>query len=476
MSWLVFISTVRWTIRIVMVAIILRRRFAPATALAWLTLIFFLPELGLVVYLLVGVSYLGRHRARMHRRVVGAAQSETRAAAMRPHAMRPKIAAEQRGMILQAERISGNPIIGGNHVELLPGQGDKIDRLVADIDAAEHHVHLLYYMYWPDEMGRRVADALERAQRRGAECRVLADATGSRAFFRSALVQQLKRCGVAVYAALPVALWRRPLARIDLRNHRKIAIIDGKVAYAGSHNIVAENYGVRLAGRWVDLSGRFTGPVVAQLQMVFLDDWVFETGQHLDGAELFPSLTPAGQIAAQVVSTGPSQEGETFRRVLVAALGAAQRRIIITTPYLVPDEPTMLALSMASDRGVEVDIVVPLRSDHPFVTIAGRSYFEPLIESGINIHQYRSGMLHTKTITVDDAFSLLGSANVDIRSFYLNFEINVLLYGPQITNLLRSVQQRYLSESQMIDLDQWRRRPLSRKYLESAAALFSPLL
>jgi len=275
---------------------------------------------------------------------------------------------------------------------------------------------------------------------------------------------------------LPVSPWRRKLARIDLRNHRKLAVIDGRCAYAGSHNAVNEDYGHRHAGKWIDLSGRFTGPVVAQFQHLFCEDWAFDTEQTLTGQDLFPALEPTGEIAAQVVPTGPNNEGESFRRVLIAALAAAQRHIIMTTPYLIPDEPTLIALAMAADRGVQVDLVVPRKSDHPMVAAAGRYYYQTLLEAGINIHTYSGGMLHAKTITVDDAFSLLGSANLDIRSFYLNFEVNVLLYGEQVTKHLRFAQQRYLNKCQPIVLSEWRERPLIKQYAEGAASLFSPLL
>ncbi len=474
--WLLLIAVAEWSIRIVMTAVILRRRFSPSTAMAWLVLIFFLPELGLVIYWLVGVNHLSKQRAKSHGIAVAQTRARQDTKLLSRHAARPTVDPQQKNMILQAERISGNPIIAGNHVELLPDADALTDRLVADIDDARDNVHLLYYIFRPDDIGRRVCEALKRAGERGVECRLLADASGSRAFFRSAWPKELRDHGVQVVSMLPVAPWRRKLARIDLRNHRKVAVIDGRYAYTGSHNIVNEDYGHKTAGKWIDLSGRFTGPVVAQFQQLFCEDWAFETDQNLAGEALFPVLKPTGEIAAQVVPTGPNNEGETFRRVLIAALAAAQRHIIMTTPYLVLDEPTLIALSMASDRGVQVDLVVPEKSDHPIVAAAGRYFYQHLLEAGVNIHTYSGGMLHAKTITVDDAFALLGSANLDIRSFYLNFEVNVLLYGEQVTQHLRFAQQRYLNQCQAISLSEWRDRPLIKQFAEGAASLFSPLL
>ena len=478
MAWLflILLATSEWIIRIVMTGVILRRRFSPSTSMAWLVLIFFLPELGLLIYLLIGVSHLGKRRVRTY----GIAQAQSRARynpeRFAEFVVRPEIEPQQHNMILQAERISGNPIIAGNDVELLSSADDLTDRLVEDIDAAKHHAHLLYYIYRPDAVGTKITEALVRASKRGVACRLLADAAGSRPFFRSEMPKHLRDNSVEVIPMLPVAPWRRKLARIDLRNHRKVAVIDGRSAYAGSHNAVNEDYGHKHAGKWVDLSARFTGPVVSQFQQLFCEDWTFETDQALGGEDLFPVLEPTGDIPAQVVPTGPNNEGETFRRVLIAALSAAQRHIIMTTPYLVPDEPSLVALSMAADRGAQVDLIVPRKSDHPLVAAAGRYYYQPLLEAGINIHTYDGGMLHAKTITVDDAFALLGSANLDIRSFYLNFEVNVLLYGGQITKHLRFAQQQYLNNSKPVMLSEWRERPIIKQYAEGAASLFSPLL
>ncbi len=478
MAWflLILLAASEWIIRIVMAGVILRRRFSPSTSMAWLVLIFFLPELGLFIYLLIGVSHLGKRRVRTY----GISQAQSRARynpeRFAEFVVRPEIEPQQHNMILQAERISGNPIIAGNDVELLSSADDLTDRLVEDIDAAKHHAHLLYYIYRPDDIGTKITEALVRASKRGVACRLLADAAGSRPFFRSEMPKHLRDNSVEVIPMLPVAPWRRKLARIDLRNHRKVAVIDGRSAYAGSHNAVNEDYGHKHAGKWVDLSARFTGPVVSQFQQLFCEDWTFETDQALGGEDLFPPLEPTGDIPAQVVPTGPNNEGETFRRVLIAALSAAQRHIIMTTPYLVPDEPSLVALSMAADRGAQVDLIVPRKSDHPLVAAAGRYYYQPLLEAGINIHTYDGGMLHAKTITVDDAFALLGSANLDIRSFYLNFEVNVLLYGGQITKHLRFAQQQYLNNSKPVMLSEWRERPIIKQYAEGAASLFSPLL
>lgn len=465
-----------WVIRIVMVPVILRRRLTASASLAWLAIIFFLPVVGLGFYLLIGDARLGKRRMRSYQRVGSLTRTAARMAMIDSRKRRPDVGPDLVPVVLQAERISGNPIVGGNHVELLADTIGTIDRVIADLDAAKHHIHMVYYIFRADTLGCRVCDALERAAGRGVAVRLLVDAVASRHFLRGERIHKLREVGVDVRASLPVAPFRRPLWRLDLRNHRKLTIVDGRVAIAGSQNVVDADYGHKKAGAWIDLSGRYTGPVVHQFQLVFLSDWVFETDEDLTDDHLFPDLPPVGEIAAQCVPTGPTHDGESFRRVVLAALGAARRKIIITSPYLVLDEPTILALAMAVDRGVDVQIVIPYRSDHPIVDSAGRAYLTDLLDAGVVIHRYKPGLLHAKTITVDDAFAVLSSANFDIRSFELNFELNALLYGPQVTSTLRFAQQAYINDSVPLTQEEWAKRSVVQQYVDEAAALLSPLL
>ncbi len=475
MSWWVIWTVAEWVARLVMIPVVLRRRLPSMTALAWLAVIFFSPELGILMYLLLGSSHLGKRRTRAHRRIITAMRNSQRLAGQKVHVIRPPIDESLIPLARQARSIGGFDILGGNDVQLISQQEDFISQLIADIDAAEHHVHLLFYIF-EGEPAERVCQAVQRASKRGVACRVLADAAGSRTFFKSGgLAECICEVGGSCYPMLPAAPWRRRLARIDLRNHRKIVVIDGHIAYAGSQNIASACYNPK--GRlWVDVMGRFTGPVVAQLQMVFIEDWAFETGDDLQRPDILPPIAPAGDMAAQTVATGPSHETEMLPKVLLAAINAAQHRIIITTPYMVPDEPTVMALSMAADRGVTVQLVVPEHTDHPLVAAAGRAYYRELMAGGVHIYHHQRGLLHSKTMTVDDAFALLGSSNLDIRSFYLNFEVNVLLYGPAITAKLRAIQTQYLSESLAVDPAAWDRRPMLHQYWDQIAALGSPLL
>lgn len=473
--WLIW-QIVEWVLRIVMALIILRRRFTPTTALMWLGIVFVLPEVGVVLYILIGDHRLPRKRIRRYRELIAGTRSEQRAAIARSR-VRPTLEPACEVVIRQAEKISDMPILGGNEAELLSDPWFLVQRLVADIDAAEHHAHLLYYIFAPDKSGRAVAEALARAAKRGVKCRLLADDVGSRdMFYDGELPSWLEEQGVTVRRSLPVDPIRRRLARLDLRNHRKLAVIDARVAYTGSQNIVDDDTDGGGEALVVDLSTRLRGPIVNQMQSVFLDDWYFDTSEDISSPDLFPPQPVVGETAAQAVATGPTSENESFVRVILAAITAAQRKLVITTPYFVPDEATTLALQMAAARGVEVDLVVPRRSDHILVTLAGRAHYEPCLEAGVRIHQHQGSMLHSKTVSVDESIALIGSYNIDVRSFYLNFELSVLLYGKEITRQLRAVQNRYIEASKRIDLDAWRNRSVLQRYTDSVASLLSPVL
>jgi len=467
-----FVAT-EWLLRIVMIPIVTRRR-GPTSALAWLVVIFAQPMIGVVIYLLVGGNRLGRRRARLHEQVVNAMQTVERLGIATTHKTRPAIPAAQQPLVNLAMNMAGSPILGGNAVEIIADTRAFIDRLVADIDRAKHNVHLLFYIFRDDGTGRQVAEALARAERRGVQCRVLYDAAGSRRLIGE-LGAFFDGNGIDHHAVLPVNPVRRRLERLDLRNHRKIAVIDGTVAYAGSQNIVDDNYGHKDLA-WRDMMLRVVGPATLHLQLVFLEDWYFATDRMLDGASVLPPPATPGEVPVQVVPSGPTYPTETYQHLVVEAIHNVHHRLILTTPYFIPDEASLLALKLAVMRGARVDVVVPERIDHPLVAAASRSYYEELLEAGVRVHRFTEGLLHAKTITVDDSFAMVGSANFDIRSFHLNFEINLLLYGSEVTAQLRFMQQHYIDGSYQLDPVAWSTRPRHRVMLEDAARLLSPLL
>jgi len=460
-----------WTIRITMIPVVLRRR-RPEAAMAWLVAIFFLPILGLLAYLIFGQQRLGRKRIDRSIRAHAAVATSERLAA---HVVRPRIAAKQHDIVAMAQGMGGSPILGGNSVEMLPETDGAIDRLIADIDAARSHVHILVYIYRNDATGSRVGEALARAATRGVQCRLLVDAVGSSAFLTEGS-DALRGAGVDVHALMPASPARLLVSRLDVRNHRKIAVIDGSIGYAGSQNIVDADYGHRKYGAWRDLMLRITGPSVLHLQQVFLEDWYGELGSVPADHSLFPAPETGGKIPIQIVPSGPAFESAPLQDLIVAAIHEAERRIIITTPYFLPGEAAQAALRIGAARGVRVDLVIPARSNHPVVTAAGRSHIRELARAGVHVHKHGVGLLHAKTITVDDAFALIGSSNFDIRSFDINFEVNMLLYGADVTACVRELQEGYIRESTAMDPRAEVESSTVRRICDDAARLLSPLL
>lgn len=292
----------------------------------------------------------------------------------------------------------------------------------------------------------------------------------------------MRRAGVRVAAALPVNPVRMVLARIDLRNHRKIAVIDGCVAYAGSQNITDETFRVRRRpgiGPWIDASVRVEGTAAQALNVVFLRDWQSETDERFERIEEFlPDLPelPEPASTVHVVPSGPGEGPTAIHRALLSTIYAAREELIMTTPYFVPDEATASAISTAAMRGVRVTLVIPKRLDAPLVALAGRSYFGELIASGVRIMLHRDGLLHAKTLTVDRSVGVIGSANFDMRSFWLNFETTLFVYDTDFASQLRWLQTSYMERSEEVDARRWGQRGLAARGAEGVARLLSPLL
>ena len=266
-------------------------------------------------------------------------------------------------------------------------------------------------------------------------------------------------------------------ARYDLRNHRKSAVIDGNKGYTGSHNVTEPSYGGKGGGQlWHDLTLRLTGPVVLQLQGVFLEDWYSETGEMMDAEHLFNEPLQPGGSVMQTVPSGPSYATENYQRLIVASIIGAREQVTITTPYLIPDAGLLQAIEVACLRGVRVRLIVPEKSDQFVVGHAARAYFGDLLRIGVELYLYQDGLLHAKTMSVDGELTFLGSSNFDIRSFALNFEINLILYGRDENELLLDAQEEYRSRSRRLVLEEWQARPRWMPPVESVTKLFSPLL
>jgi cardiolipin synthase len=448
-----------------------RQRNAAASR-TWLLLIFLLPWPGLVFYGLVGRIYLPKNRMRRQEHASNKIRIVQEQMLSRA-GPRPSLPPSVTPLANLATRLGDFAPLKDNQVEVLTDYAVSLDRLVSDIDAARQHVHLLYYIYDDDATGRRVADALARAAARGVKCRVLLDAVGSKRALRK-LATQMRAKGIEVTALLPVGLFRRNAARFDLRNHRKIAVMDGKIGYTGSQNITNGQFVAGFPNE--EMVVRVAGPVVWQLQAIFLADRYMETNTLLEDAEVFPETVQAGEIIGQVVPSGPGYRQENGQQLMITLLYAARERVVLTTPYFVPDEPFLEAMLSASRRGVAVHLVVSSHANQMLTQLAQRSFYDELLDAGVNIHLYQPHFLHAKYLTIDNDVAHIGSANIDIRSFALNAEIGIMFYDTKLVAELRRIQDHYFANSILLRAEDWARRPLAVRTLQGIARLADSFL
>lgn len=466
-SWFsdsMLLYVVEWLIRLGMLLVVPFRR-SPAAARSWLLLIFFLPIPGLLLFLLIGSPRFPAWRVQRFDQMRGFLTDL--AARLRSGGLVTK---RESDITALAERLGYLPPVGGNAIELLDDYDIVVERLVADIDGAQSSVRICTYIFAHDAVGLRVIDALGRAVERGVACHVLIDVVGSHRWVRRTL-RLLEQKRVPARAALPF----RPLrhrTRRDMRNHRKLFIIDEAIGYAGSQNIICRDFRPGVVNR--ELVARVTGPAVAEMNAVFLTDWFLETEQMLDQAPAIPAA--AGKCDLQVLPSGADYPLEGFQTLLTWQVDRARSEVVLVTPYLIPDDGLLAALSTAVLRGVDVRVVVSAVVDQPLVNLAQSSYYDELLACGVHIHRYREYLLHAKTLRIDQELGIIGSSNVDIRSFQLNEEVSLLLIdGPSLKRLAQ-IQDGYIAASDELIRSEWRKRSPLRKLAEGGARLVSPLL
>lgn len=460
--------------------VIMRRRPVGVT-LAWLVLLIGTPLLGAFIYLLVGERWLGRRRLALVAAIQQPFQQWLNHLRERDTVDWTQEGPECEQLARVAEHALYMPALAGNHCQLLPDWQTVFEHLIADIDQAQQVVHLEFYIWNPGGAVDDVAEALIRAATRGVYCRVLVDAIGSRDFLRSAWRERFRAAGIEVSAALPGGIFRMLFARLDLRLHRKIVVIDGDVGYTGSLNLVDPRYFKQDSGvgQWVDAMVRIQGPAVEALGVTFLADWAIESDENRDHLLLSSALRPldpVGDAAIQVCPSGPTGDEQAIYEVVLTAIYAARRELILTSPYFVPDETLLMALIAAAHRGVAVTLIVPKRVDSLLVRLASQTCRGDLADAGVQIMEFDGGLLHTKSITVDGEFCLFGSLNLDPRSLYLNFEITLCVYHRGFTKAVRDLQQAYLRDCEPTDIIAWHNRPAWQRFLANIGRLLSPLL
>jgi cardiolipin synthase A/B len=454
--------------------IVLQRR-EPTATLAWVLAILLLPYVGVFFYILVG-------RRRLNRQV---RKRRARAAHLEPHLSKlsegpPELVVEKaprpevRELVLLSNRIGRRTPTSGNEVKLLVDADATYRELEEAIASAKDHVHLLYYIYQQDQTGKRFRDLLVKKCREGVDVRVLVDGVGS--FGTDLFMEPLEQAGGHFAEFLPVGLLSRHW-HPNLRNHRKILVVDGKVGFTGGVNIGDEYTGrKRRVGPWRDTHLRIRGPAVLHLQEIFTEDWYFATGEDLIAERWYPEPEAVGNLFVQIIASGPDTDTQPIQRIFFTAITSATKRVHLTTPYFVPDEAILVALETAALRGIDVRLLLPEKSDMRLVLHAGRSYYEQLLKSGVSIYEYKPGILHAKSMVVDDRWATVGSANMDVRSFQLNFEVNAAVLGREFAEELEAVFARDLTQARQVTLESIEKKTLGSRMVESLARVLSPVL
>ena len=464
----------------VLLAVALRlfsRRNTNGSALAWLLLVILVPVVGVVMYLLIGERRLGRTWMRraiaMQPQVLEWARGIPAASLAAPDSLAPGA----QGICRLASGAVGMPLMAGHRLQLLPDSESSMQALIADIDAATASVHTEFYIWSAGGFVDDFVAALTRAAQRGVACSALMDSLGSRPFFKSESVARLRAAGVRVVEVLPVNPLRALFVRFDLRDHRKIAVIDRRIAYTGSMNIADPRFFKQDAGvgEWVDAMVRVEGPAAWALEAVSLSLTALQTGADFAPPPP-PDLPPAGSSLVQIFPSGPQSSSRHIEQLLLAAIYSARREVVLTTPYFIPSEALLTALRSAAMRGVRVVLIVPARVDSMLVRYAGNAYFNDLLAAGVEVLCFGDGLLHTKSMVIDGEVTIFGTVNLDLRSFELNFEVSLIAYDMDFSAATRELQARYAARSTPIDQAQWLARPWWRRTLENAVQMMSPLL
>ncbi|HHX34613.1 MAG TPA: cardiolipin synthase [Gammaproteobacteria bacterium] len=434
--------------------ILLRDDLSPPGRLAWFIVLNVLPYFGSAIYFLFGEIDIGNRAHKRHDEIFDELRTKASEYMGDPSCISHLIKRIYQPAFQYAGSINGFYPLDGNTAKLMDDGEDTLNHLLADIDAATDHVHILYYIWMTDYTGTAVAEALIRAAQRGVTCRAMADGLGSRPLIKSALWRRMQDAGVELAVALPFNNLIRTIltSRLDMRNHRKITVIDSRITYCGSRNsadpefLTKEKY-----GPWIDIMLRFEGPVVAQNQLLFISDWMQATGESLDSIPLQAEHI-AGGFPAQVMGVGPTERRGATPQLFSNLFACAEHTLTLTTPYFVPDATVLEGLCAAAHRGVAVTLIFPEVNDSWIVAAASRSYYHKLLDAGCAIYEHKEGLLHSKTLTVDGKVSLIGSSNLDLRSFDLNYENNILLQDENITQAIAERQQHYLDSSELIEL------------------------
>lgn len=526
-----FLANLSWSLAVLVHAaivitalIVIPRGRKPTAAMAWILLIVVLPGVGVVLYLVIGSVRLPAKRRAEQARIDAIIRDRVQANGLEETAAEADWPRWFQRVVQQNENLTALPASWGNSASLYGDYQASIDAMAAEIDTAERFVHVEFFIVAWDDTTRGFFAAMERAVARGVTVRLLADYVSTRRLGNcKATLAELDRIGVTWAWMLPVMPFKGKYQRPDLRNHRKIVVVDGLVAFMGSQNLVSRDYdsekNIKRGLKWQELMTRLTGPVVASVNAVFLSDWLIETGDDLSATEqVSPAAIGAGETAAggvtpgaaaggaaagaltggspaaaasaaaataasdydgllcQVVPSGPGYDTENNLRLFLSLIYGATEKVILTSPYFVPDEAMVYAITSACQRGLEVQLFVSEIGDQFMVWHAQRSYYTALLEAGVRIFLYPAPfILHSKHFSIDDDVAVIGSSNMDIRSFSLNSEVSLMVRGASFVAGMREVEQGYRDAGRELTLEEWRREPAKATFLDGLMRLTSAL-
>ena len=470
------------TIRLVALVIIPRNRL-PTAAMAWLLAVFFIPVIGVILFLLIGNPQLPAKRRRKQQEMDAVIERESRRLPAPTEQEKWPVWLDP--VVKLTENLTATPMVAGNDVRLIADYSDSLAAMAEEIAAASSYVHVEFYILSLDETTAPFFDALEAAVRRGVTVRVLLDHwASSHCAGYKATVRRLDEMGVAWQLMLPVQPLKGRYQRLDLRNHRKLLVVDGQSAFVGSQNLIDRSYNkkrnIKRGLKWQELVCRLQGPAVTSVDLVFATDWLLESGESFESApadlRVDPVASPSGTCDCQVVPSGPGFPVENNLQLFLSLLYGARKQVILTSPYFVPDDSMLRGLMSATARDVRVELFVSAIGDQGLVFHAQRSYYEALLRAGVHIYCYPAPyILHAKHISVDDEVALIGSSNMDMRSFGLNSEISLMVRSRSFVEEMRKVEQDYRAISHELTLEEWQEQPLTATTLDGLARLTSAL-
>jgi cardiolipin synthase len=477
----IVLASIDIAFRLIALVIVPRNR-RPQTSMAWLLAIFFIPFFAFLAFLAFGSHRLSPKRRATQETISSFVESRT-------NSIPPTLLVDPTALVVESDdgagRLAGplvrlNQELGqmamvrGNSMELLPDYSASLDEMISAIDQARSSVHAEFYIMSVDEETEPFFDALERAHSRGVSVRVLFDQVATGRIPQSRLVgKRLKDAGIEYRAMLPFQPWRGVYQRPDLRNHRKLLVVDSVVAFAGSQNIIERGYrrSHRRGLLWLDLMARLEGPIVDGIETLFVTDWFHETTTLIDTPRALET-SASGDAWIQLVPSGPAVDGESNLRLFNGLMYSARDHILIVSPYLVPDDSMRYAITSAALRGVRVDVFVSEVSDQPLVFHAQRSYYDELLSAGIHIWLYpHPAVLHSKFIVVDGQVAVMGTSNLDMRSFSLNLELSLFIIGEKEVAELAALAEDYRTHSRELTLYEWRSRGQGTRFVEGLARL-----